>query len=339
MNNKDKKYDVAISLCKQDLDLARKIIAHLNPGLKVFFYEDRQEELISKSGPEEFGKIFKEESRVVVILSRNEWSESFYTEIERNAIIDRTSVKNEGYNFLMVIPVEIDETPSWYPSTRIYLDPRRFTIADLAKFIEFKVSEEGGIIKQITVEDRYNNLLEKIEEKKKKVLLQESQGAIALAKEELQTLKDCFNKKMIYLRSSNFDTIYSIPFSANVETAEFGFGDYRLRFNIKVPNELVSRIVTTQDFCISIELYKIIDSGSRILQSEYRSFYYDEISSRWAILQPCENRTQYEALVLFRDRNNTVYYDLIDPLSSEDLIDGWFQKLLKDSSASIERYL
>src|SRR5215510_7217395 len=100
----DYKYEIAISLCKQDVDFARKLVKAFNPSLKVFFYEDRQEELISKSGPEAFAKAFKEETRIVVILSRDEWSETYYTDIEKNAIIDRTSVKNQGYHFLVVIP-------------------------------------------------------------------------------------------------------------------------------------------------------------------------------------------------------------------------------------------
>jgi len=129
-------WDIAISLCKQDIDFAKKLVKAINPSLKVFFYEDRQEELISKSGPEAFAKTFKDESRVVVILSRDEWSKSFYTEIERNAIIDRTAVKNEGYQFLMVIPMVQGEIPSWYPSTQIYASPFRFTIEELAHFIE-----------------------------------------------------------------------------------------------------------------------------------------------------------------------------------------------------------
>ena len=339
MSNKDKKYDVAISLCKQDVDFANKIVAQLNPGLEVFFYEDKQEELISKSGPEEFGKIFKEESRVVVVLSRNEWSESFYTDIERNAIIDRTSVKNEGYNFLLVIPIEPNETPSWYPSTRIYLDPRRFSFEELAKFIEFKVTEEGGTIKLITVEDRYQNLLDRIEEKKRKVRLQETQEAIELARKELQLLKDCFNEKINFLQTSNFDTIYNIQFSGNSDTAEFGIGKYRLRCRVDIPNELVQRIVTTQDFCVSFELYNITDENDITLFSERRIFYYSEMLNGWALPHNYGYKKQYELSVLFRNRDNTNHYDLIHPLCSEELVDTWFQRLLKESSASIERYL
>jgi hypothetical protein len=333
------KYDVAISLCKQDVDFAKKIVAQLNPGLDVFFYEDNQEELISKSGPEEFGKIFKESSRVVVILSRNEWSESFYTEIEKNAIIDRTSVKNQGYNFLIVIPIVPNEIPSWYPSTRIYLDPRRFSFEELAKFIEFKITEEGGTVKPITVEDRYQNLLERIEEKKRKVTLQETQEAIELAKTEHQLLKDCFNEKILFFRTLHFDTNYKFTFAGNSETAEFGIGDYRLRCTFDIPDELAQRIVTTQDFCVSFEIYKIDDEGDITLSSERRIFYYSEMSKGWALTLNDGYKSQSELSVLFRNRDNTKYYDLIRPLCSEELVDAWFQRLLKESSASIERYL
>lgn len=305
----------------------------------MFFYEDKQEELISKSGPEEFGKIFKEESRVVVVLSRNEWSESFYTDIERNAIIDRTSVKNEGYNFLLVIPIEPNETPSWYPSTRIYLDPRRFSIEELARFIEFKITEEAGTIKLITVEDRYQNLLERIEEKKRQVRLQETQEAIELARKELLLLKDCFNEQINFLQTSNFDTIYNIQFAGNSDTAEFGIGDYHLRCRVDIPDELAQRIVTTQDFCISCELYKITDEGDITLFSEQRLFYYSELSSGWALSRLHEQATKKERLVLFRNRDNSQYYDLIKPVSAQLLVDAWFQQLLTKSTASIEQYL
>ena len=56
--NEIKKYnwDIAISLCKQDINFAKKLVSFINPSLKVFFYEDRQEDLISKSGPVAFAK-------------------------------------------------------------------------------------------------------------------------------------------------------------------------------------------------------------------------------------------------------------------------------------------
>jgi len=338
-----KKYtwDIAISLCKQDMDFARKLVKALNPGLKVFFYEDKQEELISKSGPEAFAKTFKEQSRVVIILSRKEWSESFYTEIERNAIIDRTAVKNEGYQFLMIIPMVQDEIPSWYPSTRIYADPHRFTIEELARFIEFKVTDEGGNIKSITIEDRYQHLLDRIEDKKSIVQLQYDKEAIQNARDEVIALKDCFNNKSEFLRKSIFDSASWSSFSEHVNEAHFGFGEFQLECKILLPDEMYNRIVTTQDFCVSFELFQTFGNsdGRKSLEKEQRLFYYTPELKGWSLPRLYERATKKELLVLFRNRDNSQFYDLTKPLSTSELVDGWFQRLLSKSTQAIERYI
>jgi len=338
-----KKYtwDIAISLCKQDIDFARKLVKALNPGLKVFFYENKQEDLISKSGPEAFAQIFKEQSRVVIILSRKEWSESFYTDIERNAIIDRTAVKNEGYQFLMVIPMVQGETPSWYPTTRIYADPHRFTLEELARFIEFKVADEGGSLKSITVEDRYQHLLERIEEKKSIIQLQQDQVALENAKDEITILKNCFNKKSEFLRKSIIDSTSWFGFNEPVNKAHFGFGEYLLECEILLPDEMYQRIVTTQDFCVSFKLFKTFGSEAsrKLLEQEQRLFYYTQNFKGWSLKLLHEQATKKELLVLFRNRDNSQFYDLTRPLSTLILVDDWFQKLLSISSQAIERYI
>lgn len=338
-----KKYthDIAISLCKQDIDFARKLVKALNPGLNVFFYEDKQEELISKSGPEVFAKIFKEQSRIVVILSRNEWSDSFYTDIERNAIIDRTAVKNEGYQFLMVIPMVQGEIPSWFPSTRIYASPHRFTVEDLARFIEFKVAEEGGLIKALTVEDRYQNLLDRIEEKKSIIQLQEDLSAIQIARDELTILKNCFNSKIDFLSKKFVDSISSFQFSEHDNTAHFGLGEYELECQILLPDEMSHRIVTTQDFCVSFEIFKTFgnDEERKSLEQEKRLFYFTTQLHGWSLPYLYEQATNKELFVLFRSRDNEQHYDLIRPVNTLTLVDDWFQKLLSKSTQVIERYI
>ncbi len=343
MEKSIKKYnwDIAISLCKQDIDFARKLVKVLNPSLKVFFYEDKQEELISKSGPEAFAKIFKEQSRIVVILSRNEWSESYYTEIERNAIIDRTAVKNEGYQFLIVFPMMHGEIPSWYPSTRIYADPQRFSIEELARFIEFKVSEEGGCVKSLTVEDRYQHFLDRIEEKKSIIELQFDKGAIQNAKDEITILKECFNKKSEFLRKNNIVTVSWFGFGQYVNKAHFGYGEYLLECKILLPDLIRYPIVTTQDFCVSFELFKIFgsDENRKQIEQEKRLFYYTSQIKGWSLKHLYEKVTEKERLVLFRNRDNSQFYDLTKPVNTFELVDIWFQKLLSNSTQTIERYV
>jgi hypothetical protein len=324
------KYDIAISLCKQDLEFARKLVAQLNPGLSIFFYEDRQEELISKSGPEEFARIFKEQARIVVILSRDEWSKTTYTAIESNAIVEKFS--KEGYGFLFVIPMEPGQVPTWYFSTRIYADPRMFNFEQLAKFIEFKVTEEGGIIKPITSEDLYQNLLDRIEEKKKIIHLQISDQAIKEAQSETQKLKELFNQKLQFLQENSFEKIKWLPFSIpNGYGAHCTIGGFQLDCNL-FPKDNTEFIVTTQDICVSfkiINLFEDIRTRKPVLQEKYL-FYYTPLLKGWSKPYRYGQVTEKELPVLFSNGSKTSYYDLKDHVTSEALV---------DESKNIERYL
>ena len=334
-------WDIAISLCKQDIDFARTLVNALNPGLKVFFYEYNQEELISKSGPEVFANIFKEQSRIVIILSRNEWSESYYTDIERNAIIDRTAVKNEGYQFLMIIPMVQGEIPNWYPSTRIYADPHRFTIEELARFVEFKITDEGGSIKSITVEVRYQQLLDRISNKKSIIQLQSDKDSIQNAIDEITILKDCFNVKGDFLRKSNFDSLIFNRFDEFSNVANFSFGDFSLYCHIILPDEIYDTIYTTQDFLISFELFQIFGNGEsqKLFSTEQRLFYYSPELKGWSLQHLYERPSQKELFVLFRNRKTYEYYELTKPISTSEFVDYWFQMLLSQSTQAIERYV
>jgi len=333
------RWDTAISVCKEDIEFARKLVKAINPNLKVFFYEFSQEELIGRSGPEAFAKIFKTESRVVVILSRNEWSKTYYTEIERNAIMDRT--KLAGYHFLIVMPMKEGEIPPWYPETQIYASPFRFTIEELAHFIEFKVADEGGIVIPLTLEERYQNLITRIEEKKTLINLQHDAVAIQSARDEMVKLKDCFNKKSEFLQKSIFDQVVSHPFHNLVNTSYIGYGDYLLECQFALPDEVYNRIVTTQDFFITFELFQTFGNHQtkKLLEREQRTFYYTPQLRGWALPHLYEQATNKDLQVLFHDRDNSKYYDLINPLRTAFLVDNWFQRLLSYFTKTIEKYI
>lgn len=335
------KWDVAISLCSKDIDFAKKLVKAINPTLKVFFYEDNQAEFISKSGPVACAKTFKEESRVVVILSRNEWSNSFYTEIERNAIIDRISVRNEGYQFLMVIPMVQDEIPPWYPSTQIYASPFRFSIEDIAHFIEFKVTEEGGVVKSLTVEERYQNLIDRIELKKSIIDLQNDKVAAQYAEEEMNALKGCFNKKGIFLKERITDNLSFYDFIPFSNFAYFGHGSYLLECLFLFQGDFYREIKTTQDVIVRFELFKLFKDNKekKSLEIEERVFYYTPELQGWALPQFFEPASNSEAQVLFRNKNNTQFYDLIKPIQTDALVDYWFQRFLSTSTEVIERHI
>jgi len=337
-NIKEFKYDVAISLCSRDVEFARKILKSLNPGLKVFFYETNQHELITQIGAEKFGKVFKEESRVVIILSRSEWSESYNTAVERSAIIDRTSVKNEGYDFIFMIPMEDGHIPAWYPSTTIYADPKNFSISDIAKFIEFKVADEGGKIKQLTTEELYQNLLNKIQNKKDLLKLQHSQEALEKGNDEIKTIKDIFNSKVSILQKDMFDLFGSLEFTEYSKKADCRIGKYLLESRIGDESEPHRRIVRAQDYRISFKLYQSVNNRYTQIDEGLFYFYYSPHLIGWAKPIKYETPDQHTIPVLYRNYNHE-FYDLKDPINSGMLIDNWFQKLLKSASAEIEKHL
>jgi hypothetical protein len=335
---KDFRYDIAISLCSQDVEFARQLVKSLNPGLKVFFYETNQYELIAKSGPEKFAKVFKEESRIVVIFSRTEWSESFYTSIERDAIIHRTSVKNEGYDFLFIIPMEHGQIPVWYPPTRTYADPRRFSIQELAKFIEFKVAEEGGIIRQITTEELYQNLLDQIKAKKEIIKLQITTSAIEAGFNETKTIKDMFNTKITVFKENMFDIHSSKEFTEYTNTAQCHIGKYLLESHVGDRDNSYRRVVRAQDYIVSFKLFKNSNNKYELVEEEAFCFFYSAILKGWAKPMINKNPNQHTLPVLYSNNNNE-YYDLKNPIRTEVLVDQWFQKLLKLASSEIEKHL
>lgn len=334
------KYDIAISLCKEDLSFARKLVAALNTNLKVFFYEDKQEELISKSGPEAFAKVFKEECRVVVILSRKEWSETFYTELEKNAIVDRLSSGKEGYGFLFVIPLAPKQIPAWYPETRIYADPTRFSIEELAKFIEFKVTEQGGVVKPVSFKERAEALVAKTTDKKELIKAQQTPEAISAAEDELTVVIDLIKTKFEHeIKTAGFSKFGFEPYDIYRNNVYIIVNDKQLFVDIDNPwNKLIKQ--TNQVYSIEFTITDLVTKEIIAASPVYR-FVYAPINSGWAeVLQYERNQVNlFNEELLFKYTNTQNYYDLKGRIPSASLIEYWFNQLLDHVSNELAKHL
>lgn len=330
------KYDIAISLCKEDVGFARKLVDALNPNLAIFFYEHKQEELISKSGPEAFAKVFKEESRIVVILSRKEWGNSFYTELENNAIIDRLK---EGFGFLFVIPLVPKEKPAWYPETRIYADPTKFSIEELARFIEFKVTEQGGEVKPVSFQERAAALINKINTKKALILSQRTQEAIAAVRRELNNLNELVKTKYeVEIKQAGFASHSFDPSDIYRNSPSISLNQIQLAINITDPNNIYYE--TSQEFEIR---FVILDKSTQktISKSGTYKYMYDSLNSGWSELINIDKRhlNHFNIGIFFGSLNTSIFYDLKERISTADLIEYWFNKLLDAVSSEITKHL
>lgn len=350
MTSKSYKYDIAISLCKEDAEYACSLKKQINPGLNVFFYENNQEEIISRSGTEVFASVFKE-ARVVVILSRKQWGQTFYTELEMHSITDR--YKKEGLSFLVVIPMAPGEKPIWYPETMIYADPLNMSVEKIVTVIEYRVTQSGGIVKQVTLEDVHQNLLSRVEGKKKVIELQVTPEALDSVVEEFKIVQILAIEKRDYIKNTGFwDTDERI--GGNPFEFFFMIDGFLLEIRMIKPDETYQRVVTTQDYTLSIQLFSVAgrfdfyqpSENKKLIAAQQYKYLYDQVLKGWAVMYVNDEQvSKKEESILFRYRDPEQlvvtywYYDLKQPISSGDLLDAWFQELVKHASARITQYV
>jgi hypothetical protein len=142
----DKPYDVAISFLHRDEPLALDLQSKLSTNLKVFVYSKEQDQLAGSDGMESFRQIFREQSRLNVVLYRSGWGETRFTRIELAAIKDRCF--NEGWENLLVVMLDTtDKPPVWLPEMNIRLDYSQYGLDQLIGAIKVRAEKRGSILR------------------------------------------------------------------------------------------------------------------------------------------------------------------------------------------------
>jgi hypothetical protein len=135
-------YDVAISFRSEDEPRALELHQQMSENLSVFVYSKKQEELAGTDGLESLRQAFFSQSRLVVVLYRDGWGKTRWTNVEELAIKDR--VFNGGWKHLLFVILDQQSThPAWLPDTHIRLDYARYA-DDLVGAIKLRIQELGG---------------------------------------------------------------------------------------------------------------------------------------------------------------------------------------------------
>jgi hypothetical protein len=143
MPAQDFQYDVAFSFVAQDEGLATQLADQFEGRLCVFLYSQKQEQLAGTDGEKSFNDIFVAQSRLVVVLYRDEWGQSPWNRIEETAIRNRAF--DEGYSFVTFIPLdEKPNVPKWLPRSQLWVGLKRWGIAGAASVIDARIQELGG---------------------------------------------------------------------------------------------------------------------------------------------------------------------------------------------------
>lgn len=152
-------YDVAFSFLSQDEDLAQRLANIVAEHYEVFIYKEKQIDLAGKDGEQEFAEVFAKQSRVVVILYREQWGQTNWTRIEESAI--RSRAFDEGYDFTLFVPLDDSRNiPKWVPKNRLYFDLERFGEQSAAAVIVSKINEQFGKPRLLTPLDEARRLEE-----------------------------------------------------------------------------------------------------------------------------------------------------------------------------------
>ena len=139
----EKKYNVSISCVKEDEKVARELYDLLQPRVgSLFLYTQNQKDLIGEDGLNAFSRVYRHESRVVVVIYRESWGKSKWTGVEDRAI--RDLYLNLGWSRIFVYSMD-DSTPSWLPETYLW-GGKLYGLTALAAAVERKVQEEGGTV-------------------------------------------------------------------------------------------------------------------------------------------------------------------------------------------------
>jgi hypothetical protein len=218
------KYDVAFSFTQQDEQLAYTLYSLLKDRLSCFIYSKEQKKLAGGNGEDLFNSVFSKESRIVVILFRQEYGVTKWTKIEETAIRNRGY--EEGYDFVILIPTEKQILPpKWLPKNRLWVGLERWGIESAAGVIEARVQEYGGTVKIETIAEIAARNENRINQERKREELLNSSEAILLVNEEVNKLKNLFKKheEEIKAKTENWNIRFRENRHNGVDILSYGY--------------------------------------------------------------------------------------------------------------------
>src|SRR6266542_4998174 len=141
----DKEFEIAFSFLTRDEPLAVRLNNHFKERYNTFIYLDVQDQLAGVNAIEKFTSIFKNQSRVVVVLFRKGWGEDGMTRIEKSALEQR--MPSEGLDYILMVLLDENDRkhiPIWYPPTYIWYGLEKYGDIALISAIEHKIVQMGG---------------------------------------------------------------------------------------------------------------------------------------------------------------------------------------------------
>lgn len=133
------KYDVVISFAGEDREIAKEIAANLVlKGINVFYDEYEKANLWGKDLYVHLTKVYKDDSKLCLMLLSDSYSKKQWTSHERKAAQARAFVENQEY----ILPLRLDDTEvDGILGTSGYIDVRTTEMEEIINLITEKVHQ------------------------------------------------------------------------------------------------------------------------------------------------------------------------------------------------------
>ena len=255
-------YDVAFSFLAQDLRIAHELADRLTPGLRTFVYDRHAEDLLAGDGMERFAVVFREKSRLHVVLHRTEWGGSPWTGIEEIHIKDRALMSR--FTSLAFVALEQNPVPPvWVPRFYLYLSEFQNTRAETAAVIRARALELGASLKRETIVERAQREAARQENVKDRAVILSSYLGVEAAKSEVKLLFAAMEEHVQALSSA-------MP----------GFGLSVVRHPAQAPTLLIRAGIVQLTLCWNLAYNNSttdahLDVGWRKSRHEINWSYYD----------------------------------------------------------------
>jgi hypothetical protein len=306
-------YDVAFSFTQQDEDVAFKLYKLLKDRLTCFIYSEEQKKLAGGNGEALFNSVFSKESRIVVILYRNQYGKTKWTRIEETAIRNRGF--DEGYDFVILIPLDSPVTPpEWLPKNRLWVGFDRWGIESAASIIEARVQEYGGVVKLETIADIVVRTETELKEKLKRERVLNSEEGLNIAIKEIEEIVKLVSEHIEEIRLKAPDwKIMSRPNKQNcINVISYG---YHLTFQWH--QQYINSLLGTHLFVALLQGYFDEDGYStdlfnknKLIDSNRLRFDIDELNQNGWSLQ--DTRKKF--------------------MTTRKLVDYWIDKLVTNAT-------
>lgn len=134
------RFDFAISFAKPERPVARELAEALSRhGMRVFFDEYFEHEMLGRDGAEYLNRVFLKQSRYCVALLSEHYERRPWAQLERRAALAKEHASGPG----TLLPVLVDSVkPDWLLPTRVYFNLAERPLRDLVGILRQKHAME-----------------------------------------------------------------------------------------------------------------------------------------------------------------------------------------------------